>query len=210
MPGELFVDVTVPRRLELRAEFSGVTVVMGRSGAGKSTLLSCIAGLVKPSRGRISLGGTTLFDAEARVDVPPHLRRVALVFQSLALFPHLTALENVAYGLRGADVQARAQAWLERTRVGALGGRKPASLSGGEAQRVALARALASEPRALLLDEPFSALDVALRAELISEVKALVTVPTLLVTHDERDAASMGSPVVTLSPSPCEAGRGSG
>lgn len=193
------MDVTVPRRLELRETFTGLTVVMGPSGAGKSTLLACVAGLVKPTRGSITLGETCLFDAARGLDVPPHERRVALVFQSLALFPHLTARENVAYGLRGEDRRARAQAWLERARVGALGDRKPESLSGGEAQRVALARALASEPAALLLDEPFSALDVALRAELISEVKSLVTVPTLLVTHDERDAAAMAGRVVRLA-----------
>lgn len=199
----LVVDVQVPSRLEVRLDFApGVTVVMGPSGAGKSTLLTTIAGLVTPSQGSVRLGAETLFDGGARIDLPPHRRRVALVFQSLALFPHLRAWENVAYGLpTRTHPRATALAWLERTRVGHLADRLPASLSGGEAQRVALARALASEPRALLLDEPFSALDVALRAELVAEVRAHVEalrIPALLVTHDSRDAAAMGSRVVLL------------
>lgn len=216
MPGDaaprLSVDVLVAGeraerpRLELALEVPpGITAVMGPSGAGKSTLLFTIAGLLRPRRGRVALGDEVLVDTERSVFVPAHHRRLALVFQSLALFPHLSAWENVAYGLPGAlpraERRARAQAWLERTRVGALAGRSPTTLSGGEAQRVALARALASEPRALLLDEPFSALDASLRAELGAELAALVTelrLPTVFVTHDERDAR-LAARVVALA-----------
>jgi molybdate transport system ATP-binding protein len=203
MPGDatLAIDVRVagssagkPRLEVALVAPPGITAVMGASGAGKSTLLATVAGLVPLERGRIALGDEVLADTSRGVLLPPHRRRVALVFQSLALFPHLRAWENVAYGLRGGargERRARALAWLERTHVGHLVDRQPSTLSGGEAQRVALARALASEPRALLLDEPFSALDSGLRAELGAELAALVSelrMPALFVTHDERDA----------------------
>ncbi|MBX3269045.1 MAG: ATP-binding cassette domain-containing protein [Sandaracinaceae bacterium] len=192
-------------RLDVALRFdAGVTAIVGPSGAGKSTLLAAIAGLVRPSSGRIVLDGLPLFDAGPRVFVPAHRRRVALVFQSLALFPHLCAWQNVAYGIdapRRAR-RERALSWLARTRAEALAERLPATLSGGEAQRVALARALASEPRALLLDEPFSALDPALREALGDDVRALVTelsIPALLVTHHREDAARLGARLVALS-----------
>src|SRR5690606_13425668 len=142
--------------------------------------------------------------SDSRVFIPPHRRRIALVFQSLALFPHLSVWENVAYGLRGEARRARrdrAMTWLERARAGALAQRAPATLSGGEAQRVALARALASEPRLLLPDEPFSALNQALRVELGELLRALLTttrVPVLLVTHDLADAERMASRILSL------------
>jgi ABC-type sulfate/molybdate transport systems ATPase subunit len=191
MAFELSVDVLVPGRLE--AAFTappGITVLFGPSGAGKSTCLSVIAGLLAPKRGRITLG------SERLSALPAHRRRVALVFQSLALFPHMSALENVAYGAR-----SEPERWLERMHVSHVSARRPAQLSGGEAQRVALARALASDPRVLLLDEPFSALDSALRAQLSGELKAVVAelqIPTLLVTHDRADAAALGERTVTL------------
>jgi molybdate transport system ATP-binding protein len=187
---------------------AGITAVMGPSGAGKSTLLTTIAGLVRPEAGRIELDGAELFNGDTGTFVPPHRRRIALVFQSLALFPHLSAWENVAYGLQPLPRTARrdrALAWLARARVEHLADRAPSSLSGGEAQRVAIARALASEPRALLLDEPFSALDRGLRHELGAELKSLVGelgIPAVLVTHHQDDAVSLGSRVLVL-----EAGR---
>lgn len=214
MPGDalrLSVRVRVegetdrPPRLDV--DFEGgatVTAIMGPSGAGKTTLLQCIAGVVRPSAGRVVLDGERLFDREARVFVPPHRRRVAMVFQSLALFPHLTVWENVAYGIRGTDARARrdlAHAWLERVRASGLADRAPSTLSGGEAQRVALARALASAPRLLLLDEPFSALNQALRVELGALLRELLdeaSVPTLLVTHDLADARRMASRILQL------------
>jgi molybdate transport system ATP-binding protein len=196
----------LPPRLEARFEVPpGITVLFGPSGAGKSTCLAAVAGLLRPHRGRITLGQAVLTDTAAGVHVPPHRRKVALVFQSLALFPHLTVARNVAYAVPPGPArqrQAEAERWLERMRVGALSARRPATLSGGEAQRVALARALASRPRVLLLDEPFSALDFALRRELGAELAGLVrelSLPTLLVTHDRADALLLGARMVALA-----------
>lgn len=177
---------------------AGITVFMGPSGSGKTTLLSTVAGLIRPTTGHIALDRRVLFDSESGVFVPPHRRRVALLFQSLALFPNLSVWQNVAFGLPKtdkADKRKRALFWLERTHVAHLATRVPSTLSGGEAQRVALARALASEPHALLLDEPFSALDIDLRWRLGNDLQALVRelgIPTLLVTHDPSDAAKLG------------------
>jgi molybdate transport system ATP-binding protein len=214
MPGDarLLVRARVPGgdggppRLDVDLEIgAGITAVTGPSGAGKTTLLTTVAGLVPPDTGRIVLDGVELFDGERRVSVPAHRRRVALVFQSLALFPHLSAWENVAYGLPPGPREARrerALRWLERAQVAHRVDRLPASLSGGEAQRVALARALASEPRALLLDEPFSALDDELRSQLGADLRTLVDqlgIPAILVTHHREDAATLGSRTLALS-----------
>jgi len=184
---------------------AGITVLLGPSGSGKSTTLSAIAGLLTPDAGRIAVGGETWFDATTSTNLSVHHRRVAFVFQSLALFPHLTAAQNVAFGLaRRATRRSRQQqvdAWLQRFRVGHLAGRKPGTFSGGEAQRVALARALATTPRVVLLDEPFSALDRPLRRELAQEVRGLLRelgVPVILVTHDREEARSMGDRFVLL------------
>jgi molybdate transport system ATP-binding protein len=204
----LFVEGATPDRPRLDASFSlgpGVSVLFGPSGAGKSTCLAAIAGLVRPSRGYVRLGEVVLFDSERGVDVPTWQRRVGLVFQSLALFPHLSAAANVEYGmarsLSDAERRRGARAWLARFRVEHLADRRPRTLSGGEAQRVALARALASEPRLLLLDEPFSALDADLRAELGSEIartSSELSIPTVLVTHDKDDARRLGAEIVLL------------
>jgi molybdate transport system ATP-binding protein len=183
----------------------GVTVLFGPSGAGKSRTLACICGIARPDAGRITEGGEPWFDAAAKIDVPIHARRAALVFQSLALFPHMTALENVMFGVpgggSGAERSAAALGALERMRVAAVAGRRPRSLSGGEAQRVALARAFASKPRALLLDEPFSALDAGLKDALLAETRAYVEdarIPTVLVTHDVAEAEALGDHVLFL------------
>ncbi len=212
MPGDprLLVRVRVAGessrpRLDVDLAFRpGITAIVGPSGAGKSTLLATIAGLVVPEAGRITLGDVELFDGEGGRSVPAHRRRIALVFQSLALFPHLRAWENVAYGLRSTTRARRREValrWLVRAKVEHLADRWPSSLSGGEAQRVAIARALASEPHALLLDEPFSALDRGLRVELGAEIQALVDeigIVALWVTHHEQDAMTIGSAVVGL------------
>lgn len=189
--------------LELNFEVPpGVTVLFGPSGAGKSTTLSAIAGLLSVPAGRVSLGSTAWFDSAAGVELPVHQRKVAYLFQSRALFPHLTALQNVGFGLHGLpDAEARSRRMLERMRVAHLADRRPATLSGGEAQRIALARAFAPGPRLVLLDEPFTALDRPLRAELYGEVAALIAeaqVPALIVTHDPDEARTLGSRFIAL------------
>jgi molybdate transport system ATP-binding protein len=193
--------------LDVRFEVPpGITVLFGPSGSGKSTTLQAIAGLLRPDRGRIALGDDAWFDAAAGIDTPPHLRGVAYVFQSLALFPHLTAARNVMYGMDRAvpsgDRRARAQEMLARWKVAHLADRRPATFSGGEAQRVALARAFAMRPRVLLLDEPFSAMDHALRSALVGEVRAFVDelrIPALHVTHHRNEARALGDRAVLLA-----------
>lgn len=183
---------------------SGVTVLAGPSGSGKSTLLRVIAGLIRPDAGRVVLDGRVL--DSGRVHVPAFQRDVAYLFQEYALFPHLDVLDNVAYGLaaRGLARRARyatAREWLGRFGIDSLADARPAQLSGGERQRVALARALACEPRALLLDEPFAALDSATVKRVRDELRATLApldVPVVVVTHDESDVGAFGAPVVRL------------
>lgn len=188
--------------LALDARFEvppGVTVLFGPSGAGKTTALRLIAGLERGADVQVRLGDTVWTDTDRGVALPPEARGVSLVFQSLALFPHLTALDNVRFGARD---DADAPRWLERFHVAHVAAQKPPTLSGGEAQRVALARAMAARPRVLLLDEPFSSLDDALRTQLAREVAGVVTeakLPTVLVTHDRREARHLGARVVLLS-----------
>ena len=182
----------------------GITCVMGPSGAGKSTILAVLAGLAQPDAGRVALGDDVWLDRARGVDVPVHERRLAYVFQGLALFPHMSALGNVAYGMhdvaRG-DRAARAQALLDRVGVGHLARRRPRTYSGGEAQRVALARALARAPKLMLLDEPFSALDRELRGQLTALVRELVAelaVPLVHVTHSVAEARLLADQVVRI------------
>ena len=184
---------------------SGVTCVLGRSGSGKTTLLGAIAGLVRPTTGRIALGEKTWFDGTRGVDVPARHRHVAYVFQGLALFPHMDGAANVMYGMPRdaprAERRTRAHELLRRLEVGHLAERKPRTFSGGEAQRVALARALAMQPAAILLDEPFSALDRELRVQLARLVRGLVDelgVPLLFVTHNIGEARALGDHVIRL------------
>lgn len=210
MSSALTVDLKVDkqRRVHIDAQFElarEVTVLFGPSGVGKTTLLLSIAGLFRADAGRVLLSERVLFDAKAGIDLAPEARRIALVFQSLSLFPHMSALDNVAYGLSRSlsreERSVRARAWLDRMHVVHLASRKPATFSGGEGQRVALARALACEPQALLLDEPFSAMDEALRVELSKELRSVlaqVSIPTLLVTHDERDAARLADRTLVM------------
>lgn len=183
----------------------GVTVLFGPSGAGKSTLLSIVAGLVRPDAGTVQLAGDMWCDRAAGVEVPVHRRRVAFVFQGLALFPHMTAAQNVAYGVdRALDARARAErasASLSRFRADHLADRHPSTFSGGEAQRVALARAFAMSPRVVLLDEPFSAMDRGLRGELVDLVRRLaddLAVPVLHVTHRRSEALALGDRVALI------------
>ncbi|MGH8915008.1 MAG: sulfate/molybdate ABC transporter ATP-binding protein [Acidimicrobiia bacterium] len=185
-------------RLELSLSISpGKTVaLLGPNGAGKSTALAAIAGLLPIESGRITLAGRTMDDPTAGVFVAPEERKVGVVFQDYLLFPHLPVIENVAFGLRSRRVgrrqaMARAGEWLERMGLSPLSSRKPAELSGGQAQRVALARALVIEPDLLLLDEPLSALDVTIRAQLrraLAEHLEGFTGPRLIITHDPAEA----------------------
>lgn len=207
LSAQLLVEGTEPGRPRLDVLLEGrggITALMGPSGAGKTTLLACLAGILRPQRGRIALDGELLFDSKTSLFVPPHRRRVALVFQSLALFPHLSVWENVAYGVPRAKRNERKEAalsWLERTRAHHLAHRRATTISGGEAQRVAIARALASEPRLVLLDEPFSALHHELRLELGEILRGLLEtnqLPAILVTHDAADVARLASRLVTL------------
>ena len=183
-------------RLALALEVGAETVALvGPSGAGKSTVLKAVAGLVRPDRGAVAFGGTAWLDRARGIDLPPDRRRVGLLFQEYALFPHLDVRRNVAFGARD---RSSVPALLERLRVGHLAGAKPVDLSGGERQRVALARALAREPEVLLLDEPLSALDAHTRRAVRGELHELLEelrMPTILVTHDFEDAATLADRV---------------
>ncbi len=179
--------------------------ILGPSGAGKTMLLRCVAGLEREHRGRIALDGRVLLDTAKRIHVPARDRRVGMLFQHFALFPHRTVGENVAFGLQNLPAAEKAQrvtALLERTHIGGLEKRYPRQLSGGEQQRAALARALAVEPEALLLDEPLSALDTHLRSQMeaqLQETFAAYHRPALLVTHDIEEAYRLSDQMLVLS-----------
>ncbi|HZQ59553.1 MAG TPA: ABC transporter ATP-binding protein [Acidimicrobiales bacterium] len=183
-----------------------VAAVVGPNGAGKTTLLRAIAGLEPLQRGRVTVDGTVVEDAASGVRLPPEERRVGVVFQEHRLFANMSALDNVAFGLRArgasrTDSRRRAAAWLERLGVGHVAGRKPAKLSGGEAQRVALARALVTEPAVLLLDEPLAAVDASARAELrhlLHEELARYRGSRLIVTHDPIEAAALAGQLLVV------------
>jgi molybdate transport system ATP-binding protein len=181
---------------------AGLTVVFGPSGAGKTRLLRLLAGLDRPTEGRISLGSTVFDDATSGIAAPPHQRHVGMVFQHPYLLPHRSVLSNVALAVREGNRPARraaAERWLDRVDATELAHRRPGQLSGGQQQRAALARALAGEPRLLLLDEPFSALDLPVRRRLRGLVRDLVDatgVPTLFVTHDPDELAALADRVL--------------
>jgi ABC-type sulfate/molybdate transport systems ATPase subunit len=195
----LRADFTLPLRsfeLELALEVGRTVALVGPSGAGKTSVLRAIAGLVRPPRGRIALGEDVWLDSERRLFRKPDERRVGLVFQEYALFPHLTVRQNVAYA--GKD---RVDEYLERFRISHLAGVKPTALSGGERQRVALARALARNPGVILLDEPLAALDAHTKATVRAELQELLhelALPTILVSHDFEDAAALADQVGVL------------
>jgi ABC-type sulfate/molybdate transport systems ATPase subunit len=192
-------QVTVPLRdfeLGLSLEVDSTVALIGPSGAGKSTVLNAIAGLVKPSAGSIRCDDETWSDAAAGTFLRPEERRVGLVFQDYALFPHLTVRQNIEYGR-----QNSADEYLDRFGIGHLERAHPGDLSGGERQRVALARALARDPAILLLDEPLSALDAHTKIDVRAELQQLLAgleIPTLLVTHDFEDAAALAGRVGVL------------
>ena len=178
-----------------------LVALLGPSGCGKTTLLRIIAGFVQQTSGRVLVGGRALDD------LPPHRREVGVVFQNYALFPHMSALDNVAYGLaaRGAarsEQQRKAREMLELVQMSHLAQRLPREMSGGQQQRVALARAMAVGPRILLLDEPFAALDKSLRLDMQIEVKRIqrkAGITCIMVTHDQEEALSMADRVAVIN-----------
>jgi molybdate transport system ATP-binding protein len=195
------------REFELAVDFEVAAgerlALAGPSGAGKTTLLRIVAGLVRPRAGRVAVGAETWLDTSAGDEVPAERRRCGVVFQDYALFPRLSAWRNVAYGMGGPRRERRRRAWelLERFGAGQLADALPGSLSGGERQRVALARALAAEPRALLLDEPLAALDVASRRDSLRQLHALLgglPIPALLVTHSHDEAALLAERIAVI------------
>jgi molybdate transport system ATP-binding protein len=183
-----------------------VLAVLGPNGAGKSTLLRVLAGLLPPDDGRVVVGPDVWDDVAADVHVPPHDRRLGMVFQDHLLFPHLSVTENVAFGLRTrgvrrAPARATAREWLARVGIVELGDRRPGQLSGGQAQRAALARALVGDPAVLLLDEPLSSLDARTRLTVRAELRrhlAEYAGSTVLVTHDPVDAMALADRVVVV------------
>ena len=196
---------TIEARLELDVADPAVTVLFGPSGSGKTTILRCIAGLERPDRGRIRFAGETWFDADQGISRPPQERRIGLLSQEYALFPHLNVQRNIAYGLADlprAERNERVASLVRFLELVGLERRLPRQLSGGQAQRVALARALAPRPRLLLLDEPLSALDAPTRVSLRKDLRQWlrrVAIPTLLVTHDRTEALAIGDRMAVLA-----------
>jgi ABC-type sulfate/molybdate transport systems ATPase subunit len=202
----LHLSATVRHRVSgfsLEAEFSiatAWTILFGPSGAGKSTLLRILAGLISPDEGRILLNGRILTDTNRKIAVAPGRRGIGFVTQQAALFPHLTARENIAFGIRHLSADQRTERIEELLALfGAesLATRKPAQLSGGERQRIALARALAPRPRFLLLDEPLAALDAASKQALLAGLRSL-EVPALYVSHDLAEVWQADAAVIVL------------
>ncbi|GAA5784581.1 ATP-binding cassette domain-containing protein [Chitiniphilus shinanonensis] len=213
---QLHVDISkafrsAGRRFDLSVAFQADAprvVIYGASGAGKSLTLKAIAGLITPDHGRISVDGADFFDSQTRLNLAPRQRKVAYVFQDYALFPHLTVRENIGFGLnRGwfnreaRHSRADIDQWLDTLHIRNVADQYPAELSGGQRQRTALARALINRPTALLLDEPFAALDHSLRKLMRKELDQLqraLRIPLALITHDREDVEVFGDQVVHL------------
>lgn len=199
------------RTFELQVRFCTQgerVVVTGPSGAGKSMLLKVLAGLVRPDAGHVRIDGETLFDAAAGIHLPPQARHVAYLFQDYALFPHLNVRQNIAFGAHkgwrnplASHTGGEVQRWLDVFALNEVAHQYPHELSGGQRQRTALARALVAQPRALLLDEPFAALDTGLRTSMRAELDALqrsLGVPMVLITHDPEDVKQFGDQVLQM------------
>ncbi|MBE7416845.1 MAG: ATP-binding cassette domain-containing protein [Ideonella sp.] len=183
-------------------------VLFGPSGAGKTQTLKLIAGIGRPDRGRVAVAGRVLFDSAARLDLSPQSRALGYVFQDYALFPHLSVRQNIAFARSGGWLNpprtvrdAHAERWIDAFHLNTVADHLPHQISGGQRQRTALARALVREPAALLLDEPFAALDQSLRRQLraeLRELQAQLRIPTLLISHDADDVQALGDEVVHL------------
>ena len=182
----------------------GFTILFGASGAGKTTLLDCIAGLTTPDSGRISISDRVLFDCSQGINIPVAKRRIGYVLQDLALFPHMTVAQNVAFGLAHLPQSAqaeRATAILESLRISLLAQRKAREISGGEAQRVALARTLVTIPEVLLLDEPLAAIDAPTKSQIIQDLREwnrTHRIPILYITHSRDEVFALGERVIVL------------
>ena len=194
----------IPLRVDLECAAGEMLAIVGPSGSGKTTIVRSIAGLCVPRQGRVSVGERVWYDSGEGINVPTHERRVGLVFQSYALFPHMSAVENVEASLpvpAGRERRARAAEVLASVRLSGLEDRLPWQLSGGQQQRVAVARALARSPEVLLLDEPFSAVDRATRRRLyleIAELRQSFRMPCILVTHDLEEATMLADRIAVV------------
>ena len=192
--------------VSFRAELGQQLTLLGPSGCGKTTTLRAVAGLERPSGGTIRIGDTVVYDGASKINVAAENRGLSMVFQSYAIWPHMTVFENVAYGLRvrrtgGAELREKVQAALELVQMGALADRPASQLSGGQQQRVALARACAFSPSVLLFDEPLSNLDAKLRGDMRIELRELqhrLGVTSLYVTHDLEEALAMSDQIVVM------------
>lgn len=193
--GDIYLDIdaTLPN--------GQLSVLFGESGAGKSTILKMIAGLMEPQIGKIVIDGQTWFDSEKKINLPPQKRKVGFVFQDYALFPNMSVRQNLLYALDKDQSKAKVEEILQITQLQNLADTKPSSLSGGQSQRVALARALVRNPKILLLDEPLSALDFAMRAKLQDElirIQRYFELSTVLVSHDISEVYKMATEVIKL------------
>jgi molybdate transport system ATP-binding protein len=183
---------------------AGITILFGASGAGKTTILDCIAGLQTPDEGAISIGTEKVFESATKVNIPARRRRVGYLFQALALFPHMSAIRNIEYGLAALEAEerkSRVDEIMDSFHISALASRRPGEISGGERQRVALARTLVTRPRTLLLDEPMTALDAPTKAKIIADLRAWnawFRIPILYVTHDREEVFALGERMLVL------------
>lgn len=206
------IEATIEKNFgsfQLNVSFSGgneVLAILGGSGCGKSMTLRCIAGIVRPDRGRITVDGVTFFDSERNINLPPQQRRVGLLFQNYALFHNMTVEENIAAGVREKLPQkeklALARQSVSKFRLDGLEHHLPRTLSGGQQQRVALARALVIEPSVLLFDEPLSNLDAKLRVTMRTEIRKIqqkVGITAIYVTHDQSEAMSISDKIIIMS-----------
>ncbi|MGI6585192.1 MAG: ATP-binding cassette domain-containing protein [Lutisporaceae bacterium] len=181
----------------------GILVIQGESGAGKTTLLDCIAGLRNPDKGRISIGNRLLYSSDENINIPVRERNIGYLFQNYALFPHMSVIENVLYGLKSRKIKdfAYAERIIDSFGIKHIRDKLPSYISGGEKQRTALARAIATKPSLLLLDEPFSALDRDTRTIVYEEFlsfKKNFHMDAILITHDENEAKLLGDSIIML------------